>query len=263
MRRTKILLISLLIGLPGVVSALGLGQIQLESGLNQPFEATIELLSPTADELSSLTVGLADHDAFQRAGVERLFILSNLRFEVKVNETGPDFIRVYSTDPIREPYLNFLVEANWSRGRLYREYTVLLDPPLYDPNAGRPMVTRPRVQEQETAPSEQEVYVPSEPVGEAVSGTASQAASASPGEYGPTVSTDTLWSIASSTRPDASISVQQMMMAILNANPGAFLDTPGSTTSNTGSRAKASPYFSSTRSIMSASIRAISPSPSR
>lgn len=211
-----------------MVSALGLGQIQLESGLNQPFEARIELLSATADELSTLNVGLADSAAFERAGVERLFVLSNLRFEVKENESGPDFIRIYSTDPIREPYLNFLVEADWSRGRLYREYTVLLDPPLYDPNARRPVVTRPRTQEQESAPAEEQLYVPSQP-GEGESGTggvstAPGAGIGVPGEYGPTVASDTLWSIASSTRPDDTVSVQQMMLAILQANPDAFLD---------------------------------------
>jgi len=229
MRRIIKVLISLLLGLPALVYALGLGQIQLESGLNQPFEASIEILSPTADELSSLTVVLADPDAFRRAGVDRLFVLSNLRFEIKVNDTGPDFIRVYSTEPIREPYLNFLVEADWSKGRLYREYTVLLDPPLYDPNARRPVVTRPRVQEQETVPAEQQVYVPGELAGEETpatggGGEATAGGAGSPGEYGPTVATDTLWSIASSTRPDDSISVQQMMLAILHANPGAFLD---------------------------------------
>ena len=214
-----------------MVSALGLGQIQLESGLNQPFEARIELISPSADELSSLKVGLADPDAFQRAGVERLFVLTNLRFEVKENDNGPDYIRVYSTDAIREPYLNFLVEADWSKGRLYREYTVLLDPPLYNPNARQPVITKPQVQEQETTTAKEEVSVPSQPEQE-VSGSSGvseaagegAAATGTPGEYGPTVSSDTLWSIASSTRPDNSISVQQMMMALLQANPDAFID---------------------------------------
>lgn len=226
MRRIKILFVSLLLGLPAMVSALGLGQIEPESGLNQPFEARIELLSPTADELSSLSVSLADSEAFKRAGVERLFVLSNLRFEVKENENGPDYIRVYSKDPIREPYLNFLVEADWSKGRLYREYTVLLDPPLYDPNARKPVVSMPQVQEQETAPAEEQVYVPSQP-GEGETGAAggtTRGMTGTPGEYGPTVASDTLWSIASSIRPDDSISVQQMMLAILQANPDAFLD---------------------------------------
>ena len=230
MSRIRILLISLLSGLPIIASALGLGQIHLESGLNQPFEARIDLLSPTADELSTLKVGLADQDAFDRAGVERLFVLTNLRFEVKETENGPDYILITSKDPIREPYLNFLVEADWSKGRLYREYTVLLDPPLYDPNARKPVVSMPQVEQATTAP-EQQVSTPSQTeqevstysTGGETSG-GGTVTTGTPGEYGPTVTGDTLWSIASSARPDDSISVQQMMMALLQANPNAFID---------------------------------------
>ncbi len=64
-----------------MVYALGLGQLDLKSGLNQPFEAQIELLSATPDELQNLRVGLADIDAFRRARIDRPFILSKLRFK--------------------------------------------------------------------------------------------------------------------------------------------------------------------------------------
>jgi pilus assembly protein FimV len=219
---TKQVLVAWLYAMPAVVYALGLGQLELESGLNQPFEARIELLSATADELSSLNIGLADTEAFQRAGVERLYVLNNLRFELQETETGPDYIRVYSDEPIREPYLNFLVEAAWSNGRLLREFTVLLDPPLYDPTARRTAVVEPEAAAAEpvTEPATTEApgLLTDGP------GAATGAAAFTAGEYGPTAATDTLWSIASSTRPDDSISVQQMMIAILRANPDAFLD---------------------------------------
>mgnify|MGYP001582102118 CR=1 FL=1 len=126
---------------PGPVFALGLGKLVLDSALNEPLEARIELLSPTREELDSLAIALADSAAFERAGVEREFVLSGLKFELRESEDGPDFIRVYSRDSIREPFLNFLVEINWSKGRLVREYTVLLDPPLYDPGIRAPVAT--------------------------------------------------------------------------------------------------------------------------
>ena len=114
--------------LPTAALALGLGKLQVSSGLNQPFEGRIELIGVTAEDLGSLRVTLADFDAFRRAHIDRPFILSQLRFEVQETDEGPDYIRVYTREPIREPFLNFLVEANWSRGRLFREYTALLDP---------------------------------------------------------------------------------------------------------------------------------------
>jgi len=200
--------------------SLGLGNIELNSGLNQPFNARIELLSPTASELDSLTVSLADIDAFERAGIDRAFILSSLRFEVIQSETGRDYIQVTSRESLREPFLNFLIMASWSNGRLYREYTVLLDPPLYDPNAGRAasVDTGPR----QTSP----VSIQSMDTGgsQPSSGASAQAFSSYTGnEVGPIASSETLWSVASRVRPDSSVSVNQMMLALLRANPDAFI----------------------------------------
>ncbi|MGH8248615.1 MAG: type IV pilus assembly protein FimV, partial [Gammaproteobacteria bacterium] len=205
---------------PLAVHALGLGKLELESGLNEAFDARIELISATRTELDSLTVKLADIEEFQRVGIDRPFVLSSLRFEVRESEEGPDFIRVFSHESIREPFLNFLVEANWSTGRLYREYTVLLDPPLYDSGvraAVSPPMTSPvgRQDVMEAEMVESTAPVVSEP---AISGAYGG------GDYGPTVATDTLWSIASLTRPGSSISVQRMMLALLRANPEAFIE---------------------------------------
>jgi pilus assembly protein FimV len=199
---------------PACVAALGIGTLESRSALNEPFEARIELISATRDELDSLTVRLADGEAFRRAGIDRPYLLSALRFEVVERADGPDFIRVYSRDAIREPFLNFLLEIAWSKGRFFREYTVLLDPPLYDPDARRvaaPIVVPDAVYEAPAAPA---AAAPADVTLPAYAG----------GDYGPTMASDTLWSIASRTRPDESVSVQQMMLALLRANPEAFAD---------------------------------------
>lgn len=216
--KRKLLLVIAFIALPGFVHALGLGKLQLDSALNQPFDARITLLSATADELDSLNVGLADTEAFRRANIDRPFILSKLRFEVVQTETGSDYIHISSREAIREPFLNFLLEASWSSGRLYREYTVLLDPPLYDPNARRAPV---RDSYSSPSPSTSS-YI--EDGSETSASTSSPVVSYSGNDYGPTDGSDTLWSIATQVRPDSSISVQQMMMALLRANPEAFLN---------------------------------------
>lgn len=116
----------------GVSNALGLGQILLDSSLNQPLSATIQLQDGQGLSASDVIVSLAEPDAFEKAGIDRPFFLTDLRF-VPVVENSRLFIRVESTRPIREPYLNFLVELRRPGGRILREYTVLLDPPLYEP----------------------------------------------------------------------------------------------------------------------------------
>ena len=196
----------------------------MNSALNEPFDARIHLLSPTADELDSLTVNLADSEAFARAKLDRPFILSKLKFSVRrAVDDGPDYIRVYSQDSIREPFLNFLVEVSWSNGRLFREYTVLLDPPLYDPNARDGEFTRSQPGSGAMAePTQKVIYT--DYFEQPVSSVTSPNVNYSGGDYGPTSDSDTLWSIASAMRPDSSTSVNQMMLALLRANPDAFLN---------------------------------------
>ena len=114
--------------------ALGLGDIRLSSALNQPLRAEIELLAATPEELNNLTVQLASQDTFARYDLDRPMFLSGLQFEiVKSGSVVGNVIRVTSADPITEPFVTFLVEASWSRGRLLREYTLLLDPPTFAP----------------------------------------------------------------------------------------------------------------------------------
>lgn len=113
---------------PLTVNALGFGNIKLNSALNQPLDAEIELLSATPEEIKELTVSLASREAFMRAGVDRSGILSQIRFEV-IKKGSKYFVTLKTQQAIREPFLNFLLEMNWKNGRMLREYTMLLDPP--------------------------------------------------------------------------------------------------------------------------------------
>ena len=211
---TRLYSIFLLLLIPSLASALGLGRLQLNSALNEPFDARIRLLSPTAAELDSLEVGLADSVAFARVNMDRPVVLGRLRFRLDRAERGADTIHITSAEPIREPFLRFLIEINWSNGRLFREYTVLLDPPLYDP-AKRTT---------ELSPATTRAAPPRpEPRAAASGDPDSDRTYYSGGDYGPIRATDTLWSIANATRPSAEISVNQMMLALLRANPDAFI----------------------------------------
>ncbi len=118
---------------PTLSWALGLGEIHLKSALNEPMNAEIDLIAASPDELTALRATLASRDAFTRYGIDRPPFLSSLTFQVGKNKDGRDVLFVRSTDTIPEPFVTFLVEVNWARGRLMREYTVLLDPPVYTP----------------------------------------------------------------------------------------------------------------------------------
>jgi pilus assembly protein FimV len=119
--------------IPSLSWGLGLGEIHLNSALNEPMNAEIDLIAAGPEELAALRAALAPKDAFTRYGIDRPPFLSTLTFKVGKSKDGRDVLLVRSTDSIPEPFVTFLVEVNWARGRLMREYTVLLDPPVYTP----------------------------------------------------------------------------------------------------------------------------------
>ena len=227
------------------VYALGLGEIELHSALNEPLSAEVRLLSAKPDELDNAVIRLAPNDEFARAGIERPAILSDIKFNVVRAKDGTATLNITSTQPIREPFLDFIVQLSWQSGRLLREYTLLLDPPVFgeekEAPVSAPVAESPTaVQAKPAAPASpvmsapMAVVTPPSPAQAAVNGQAPQAAAAavqavkpgSKGEmtYGPTQRNDTLWNIASNLRPDDSVSVYQMMMALLKENPQAFYD---------------------------------------
>lgn len=125
--------LALLLGLPSAAFALGLGDIHLLSPLNAPLEAEIELVDVAPDELATLQVQLASRDTFAKYGLEWPGYLSTVQLKTVRTPDGREIVKLKSTDPISEPFVTLLVEVNWARGRLVREYTMLLDPPVYTP----------------------------------------------------------------------------------------------------------------------------------
>src|ERR1700677_796038 len=116
---------------PSTSWALGLGEIHLNSALNEPMNAEIDLISAGPDELTALRATLTGRHAFTRYGIDRPPFLSTLTFKFGKGKDGRDALLVRSTDAIPEPFVTFLVDVNWARGHLMREYTVLLDAPVY------------------------------------------------------------------------------------------------------------------------------------
>ena len=266
--------------LPVLAQALGLGTLTTNSSLNEPFDAKIQLLNTNLEELETLTVSLAGVEQFKSAGIERPFLLSSLEFVVVEDGSG-HYLHITSEESIKEPFLNFLLEVNWAKGRLIREYTALLDPPVFDTNTRvvdttEPAVTAPvakkpvkdpaivapvKTQAPKNIKIEQlpdatlvsdldvesgavvetgsvAAKAPSAPVSKPVGVSHDEPVvyqdSFKQQQRTPTLSSgdtsyttsrgDTLWSIARQSRPDRSVSIQQMMLSLLNTNPNAFYE---------------------------------------
>ncbi|WP_435100055.1 FimV/HubP family polar landmark protein [Arhodomonas sp. AD133] len=221
-----------LVALTGIstnVAAVGLGRIQANSGLNEPLSARIPILSAEDVDLAQMRVGLATAEQFDRADVPRPFYLTRLDFEVERNDDGEVFVTITSERPIQEPFLDFLVNVEWSQGSLLREFTVLLDPPVYAQEQASTPSAAPSTAK--AAPAESgtdEIAV--EDGGAAASapgsggtGTGTAETSTEEATYGPVKASDTLWAIAEEVRP-AGANVRQTMIALLRANPEAFID---------------------------------------
>ncbi len=205
----------------GMAHALGLGEVTLQSSLNQPLVAEIELLEVRDLASNEVIPSLASPEEFVKAGVDRQYFLTDLKFTPVLKPNGKSVIRVTSSKAVREPYLNFLVEVLWPNGRLLREYTLLLDPPLYSPQttvAAAPQLPiaapAPRPSAAPAAPRSAAPAAAPRPVAPAP---ASRAISGN--EY-KTTANDTLWEIAQRVGGG---SINQTMLAIQDLNPDAFI----------------------------------------
>ena len=122
------LVLMMALSLPGAAHALGLGEIHVNSALNEPLAADIEILGATAEELSSLTASVANRDTFLRFRAERPAFLASATFKVSHDLKGKPVLLIRSTDSFTEPVVNLLVDLRWHNGEVIRQYSLLLDP---------------------------------------------------------------------------------------------------------------------------------------
>ena len=208
LRFLGILILSLIGLTSGKVYALGFGELQVNSALDEPLDVRIQLTN--VGELSEveMLVGLATPEEFKIAGVEREFYLTALQFDVDLSNLRNPAIRVTTRNPVSEPYLDFLVRLEWPTGKLLREYTVLLDLPTFVNK--QPVATK--VQPAATSSTAPARSNPPPFLPDLEAGADYQV------EGG-----DTLWSIASKSRPSG-YTINQSMTAIQQLNPSAFIN---------------------------------------
>ena len=129
MKRTILIIIALLLFPLHNASALGLGDLNVQSMMNQKLDARIDLVAVKTGDIINMNVRLADPEVFKSAGLQRPHYLTNLRFEPVETAENAGYIRITSKDRIREPSLSFIIEVSWPSGRLLREYSVVLKKP--------------------------------------------------------------------------------------------------------------------------------------
>ena len=234
MMKSKLATAIALVGLmhSSVLYALGLGDIKVSSAVNERLDAEILLVNADGLDASQILVSLASKADFARAEVDRTYFLSSLEFTVERGESGAPILRLQTPDVVLEPYLNFLVELRWPRGRLLREYTVLLDLPNYSAAPARiitPVVasvppeskkTKPFVRS--SAPTSNTNKKPSSSQS-ASSPPANNKASTSDGLAVTVRANETLWGIAKRVREEGA-SINQTMLALQETNPNAFIN---------------------------------------
>jgi len=241
----------------GPASALGLGQLQVKSRPGQPLVAEIPIISSDPSELQGLQVQLASPETFRRVGLEPpQGSVSTLRFEPALDAAGRPVIRVTSAAPVQQPLLTFLLEVDWGQGRLVREYSALLDaprtvaapvqapieapvvapsntiirPPAPPPVAATPAPIRatpapqpvkPQAPAPAPRPAAPAAATPSAPV--ATASTPAIQAQRNGNQFGPVRAGQTLGQIAANLEGTQGYSLAQTMLALLRANPDAFI----------------------------------------
>jgi pilus assembly protein FimV len=223
------LVLMMALSLPGAAHALGLGEIHVNSGLNEPLAADIDILGATAEELSSLTASVANKEAFRRFGAERPDFLASATFKVSHDVKGKPVLVIRSTDSFTEPVVNLLVDLRWHNGEVIRQYSLLLDP------AGFPAATQmaAAVRSPVVSPVTFALPAPAAAVINSVSAAAAPIASADAAPA-PAASTTrattqvkigakaTLRGVAWRVGARSDSDIKKTMLAIFRANPHAF-----------------------------------------
>jgi len=208
--------------------AVDFGQVRVLSNLGQPLLAEIPLRGASPAELKDLTASLASPGEYARAGIIGGRTSVPLSFSVVAGRGGEHFIRISSNAPVDDPYLDLLLDVNTAAGKSVHEFAILLDPPsaAEAPVASAPAPARAPAAATPTAP-------PAAPATPPAAATPAAAPTAAPapaskasgavvkGMYGPVERGQTLSGIAQETLP-AGVDINQMLLAIKQANPDAF-----------------------------------------
>ncbi|MEW4982293.1 MAG: FimV/HubP family polar landmark protein [Cycloclasticus sp.] len=199
--------------------ALGVGEIETHSALNQLLNAQIPLVGSQKEDPSNIRIGIASRETFEKAGIDRPHYLTQLKFTPVLGKNGEITVDVRSNTTIKEPFVNFILEVEWPQGRTLKEFTILLDPPITMSDVRTTPLELPK--SPAITPTPQAVVTTT--TNTQLTSNVPPAAQPVAVEYGPTKNRDTVWGIAKKLIADNStVTHQQMMLALYDNNPKAF-----------------------------------------
>jgi FimV-like protein len=225
------ILLLLAMSLPGAARAIGLGEIHVDSALNEPLSAQIDIVGATRDDLAVLTAKIANREVFQRYGADRPSFLTTATFKVGLNAQGHPVLNVKSADAFTDPVVSFLVDLHYGNGELIREYSLLLDPASFAPSHAEATVAAvaPAAAPAPAPVAEAPTTRAAAPAGRSTSKHRSaQASDGAPpvatisGAQHRVATKDTLRGIARRAGARTESQAQRLMLAIFRANPDAF-----------------------------------------
>ena len=226
MRKTTgsaaLLLAAIGTAMPGAATALGLGGLEVQSDLFRPFQARIPMRGIDGLRSEDIRVGLASASEFQRLGLERPQALQKLEFRYS-ERAGESYIEIVGSKPQREPMVQLLISVEWPGGRLLREYTALLDPPGWEQAQAAPSIAIAAAAD--SAASDRGAVQP------ARAAPRQSLPDAAGGSYGPVRAGETLGAIARGYSA-AGADLNQVLLALLRANPQAFGEVAGEANMN-------------------------------
>ena len=216
--------------------ALSLGRITVQSALGEPLRAEIDVPEINAEEAASLKTSVASAEAFAAAGLEYNPAMSGLQATLQRRSDGRAYIRLSSDRAINDPFVDMIVEASWSSGRILRDYTMLFDPPVLRKTAPiTPTLAQVPVAPAQVPAAPVVVKAPAteppraaQPAKPAILGTPPAPTKVpsvvQPGESNRVTvkSGDTASKIAANTKASG-VSLDQMLVALIRANPDAFV----------------------------------------
>ena len=212
-------LVALLTALvPCTASAVGLGRLNMLSTLGDRLNVEIDLVSVSKEELSTLSARLSGAEAYKQANLQYNAALVGARVSIERRPSGQPYVKITSSRPVNEPFIDMLVEVTSSSGRLVREYTVLVDPPGTTP---APQAAPPAAAAPATAPVPP-VATPAPSTRRPSAAPTAPAPMAGAKEYGPIKQGETLSSIAKNVAPEG-VTLEQMMVSLYRSNPDAFI----------------------------------------
>ena len=208
-----VLLLLLSLMLAPLSHAASLGSLNLSSNLGEPLLAEVEVLLEPQESLSGLQAALASEQAYAKQGIRYQSHYLDLKVELQQNPQGLAVLKLSSSLPINEPYLDLLLQLDWAAGRLQKQYIVLLDPPQSAQAEADPIAAPIGIADEANIDTQLQASILPDQSSDQVDQARPLALVSKPG--------DTLSSLAKAM-PQEGVSLDQMLLGLYQANPQAF-----------------------------------------